>query len=134
MPMTQTYQDTLSDRPAEGCSRNSRAPRPAVIAAAQAHSRPRMGWPKTREARIRVSGSSRIRIGSTTDSSPLPSAVAWSRKPAQMAAMPPNHTGWCSRLAMSRQLRFCCLGTVRLARRCSTDDVAFAQAASTART
>ena len=34
---------------------------------------------------------------------------------------------------ISRQLRFCLLGTSRLALRCSTDEVALAHAASTAR-
>jgi hypothetical protein len=46
---------------------------------------------------------------------------------------PPNHTGWCARFQISRGLRFCFLGTSRFALRCSTDDVAFAHAARTAR-
>ncbi len=72
-------------------------------------------------------------MGSTTASSPAPSAEAWSRKPTVMARIPPNHTGSCSRLRISFQLRFSFCGTCLLALRWSTEDVAFAQAASTAR-
>ena len=49
-----------------------------------------------------------------------------------MASTPPNQAGSCSRLRISFQLRFCLRGTLRFAFRCRTDDVALAQAASTA--
>gem|GEM_PF-4982652 len=77
-------------------------------------------------------GSSSTRIGSTTDSCPLPSALAWSRKPAKTGRIPPNHTGWCARLQISFGLRFCRRGACWPAFRCSTEDVALAHAASTA--
>jgi hypothetical protein len=87
----------------------------------------------TRDARISVNGSSSTRTGSTTASSPAPSAEAWSRKPTVMARIPKNQTGWCSRLRISFQLRFSFCGISLLALRCSTDEVALAHAASTAR-
>jgi light-regulated signal transduction histidine kinase (bacteriophytochrome) len=36
---------------------------------------------------------------------PKPSAVAWSRKPTQIARIPPNQTGSCSRLQIGRSSR-----------------------------
>ena len=104
------------------------------MASVDAHSRqPMADPPSTRAARISVSGSSMTRIGSTTASSPAPRAEAWSRKPTVMAAMPPNHTGSCRSLRICFRLAFSSCGTFWLALRCSTDDVALAQAASTAR-
>ena len=72
--------------------------------------------------------------GGGVASCPESSAAAWSRKPAVIARIPPNHTGLRSRLLMSRQLRFSRPGTCRFAFRCSTEDVALAHAPSTART
>lgn len=132
MPVTQTYQRAFPDRPADGDRKYSIPARPAVIAAVAPHSRTCIRAPKTREAKMSVAGSSRTRMGSTTESSPLPSAAAWSRNPAVMASTPPNQTGSCARLQMSLRLRFCRCGASRLAFRWSTDEVALAHAASTA--
>jgi hypothetical protein len=129
---THAYQRTFPVRAADGDRKYSSPARPAVIAAAEPHSRPRIRDPKTREARISVAGSSRTRIGSTTASSPLLRALACNRKPTVMASMPPNHIGWCARLQMSFRVRFCFCGASRLAFRWSTEDMAFAHAASTA--
>ena len=134
MPASQAYQRTPCGRPADGDRKYSSPARPTVITTAEPHSRRCIRLPKTREARISVAGSSRTRIGSTTDSCPLPSAVAWSRNPAITARIPPNQTGSCARLQSSLKLRFSPFGARRLALRCSTEDVAFAHAASTART
>src|ERR1700760_3754691 len=108
--------------------------RPALIARIAPHSRLCNGARKTRAARMSVAGSSRTWIGPTTERSPLPSAVAWSRKPTVMAPIPPNQTGSWASLQMSRGLMFSCCGALRLALRCSTDDSAFAPAARTAST
>ena len=79
---------------------------------------------------IRVSGSSSTRMGSTTAQFSAPSALAWSRNPMVTARIPPNHTGLCSRLWMSFQLRFSRCGISRLALRCRTDEAALAHAAT----
>jgi hypothetical protein len=105
MPNTQPYQCTRPLLEGAGDSRNSTAPRLIIITAAEPHSRQCMPWPKIREPRISVSGSSSTKIGSTVASWPEPSAVAWSRKPPPIARIPPNQTGSCSRLQISRSSR-----------------------------
>jgi len=49
-----------------------------------------------------------------------------------MAAIPPNHTGWRSSSRICRRLMFSLCGTRLFALRCSTEETAFAHAASTA--
>jgi hypothetical protein len=103
------------------------------MAAAGSHSRRPSRCLNSQEARIRVNGSSSTRTGSTTDSCPPPSAVACSKKPAVIARIPPNHTGWCSKVPICRRLMFSLCGTRLFALRCSTEETAFEHAASTAR-
>jgi hypothetical protein len=134
MPISQAANPAVAAPPPEEPRQTKKAARPTASRPTAVHSRARSGVWNTLAASSRTKGSSAMSNGCTSAMSPSVNAVACTRNPSSIAAIPASHTGLLTKFSSSCIEKARSSGSSALARRCSTDAQALSAAATKART
>jgi len=114
------------------CREYNSSANPPVIPTTAAHCRRCARVWNTAAARSKVNASSTTRTGCTRASGPVARAPACSPKPTMIVAIPAHHPGLCARTHIMARPAEDGSGCSRATLRCSTDELALANAAAVA--